>query len=313
MSGRGRNQFLSREWWASSMEWLLSTFNAWHLTLGTWKDACSLLANSLRLSWPGTSLSSHNQAGISSCLTCHLIHAMPSTGEGSGIEACGGHSPASVLAWSISPLRKVFLFGPGPIELVTWPPLVSPGQQMGLFHNGILLRAPSRWWVGKGYPPSQLEMTGWLGSPSSGVPMSWHCLGDFWFNDPQSGISFIGGCPSVCIFWSVSNCGWGNGSSSLFYLPTVLQPPRPISGCFLLQPKLPHRSLTPHPWTCHKWHSSWCGIWLGADSRDAGWALSWFLPQQSGKLLTPEAFIDRVQDLLANMCLHLLIVEHPPW
>ena len=51
---------------------------------------------------------------------------------------------------------------------------------------------------------------------------------------------------------------------------------------------------------------------LGVKPRDAGWAPSWFLPQQCGKQLLPEAFFDRVQDFLANTCLCLLVTEYLP-
>ena len=51
---------------------------------------------------------------------------------------------------------------------------------------------------------------------------------------------------------------------------------------------------------------------LGVKPRNTGWALSWFLPQQCGKPLMPEVFFDTAQDLLADMCLHLLITEHLP-
>ena len=36
---------------------------------------------------------------------------------------------------------KVFFLGPGPIGLVSWPPFIPPGQQVGLFDKGIPLRA----------------------------------------------------------------------------------------------------------------------------------------------------------------------------
>ena len=111
MSGRSRNWSLSREWWARCVEWLLSTFKARHLTLGTWKDVHTLLVNSWRLSWPGTSLSSHHQASMSRCCVHHFIHSVSSIGEGSGIEVCRRPSPNPVSAGSISPLRNSWTCG----------------------------------------------------------------------------------------------------------------------------------------------------------------------------------------------------------
>ena len=52
---------------------------------------------------------------------------------------------------------------------------------------------------------------------------------------------------------------------------------------------------------------------FGVEPRDASWAPSWFLPWQCGEPLMLQVFFDRVQDLLAIMCLHLLITEHLPW
>ena len=102
MSGRGRNQSLSGKWRASSAEWSLSTFDMWHHALGTSKDAHTLLANSWRLAWLGTSLRSCHQASMSSCCVHHFIHSVPSIGEGSGIEVHRRLSPTSVPAGSIS-------------------------------------------------------------------------------------------------------------------------------------------------------------------------------------------------------------------
>ena len=52
---------------------------------------------------------------------------------------------------------------------------------------------------------------------------------------------------------------------------------------------------------------------FGAKPRDNTWAPSQFLPQLCGKLFMLEAFFEEVKDLLMNMCLDLLITEHPPW
>ena len=51
---------------------------------------------------------------------------------------------------------------------------------------------------------------------------------------------------------------------------------------------------------------------LGVELRDAGWGLPQFFSQQCGNLPMLEAFFDRVQDLLADMLLCLLITAHPP-
>ena len=99
------------KWWAGSVEWSLSTFEMWHLTFGTWKDAHTVLDNPWRLSWPRTSSSSCHQAGISRCHACYMIHSMPSIGEGSSVEVCGMPSPATTLARSISPLRNSWTWG----------------------------------------------------------------------------------------------------------------------------------------------------------------------------------------------------------
>ena len=112
------------------------------------------------------------------------------------------------------------------------------------------------------------------------------------FDDPQSRISFIGGCLNIYSSQSISD------SSALFCLPTVLWLLRPIGGCLLLQPKLPHRSLASHSWTCHKWHSflawnlAWtlslgmlAGLHLGSSPSSAesclcwrhSWRISWWM------------------------------------
>ena len=91
MSWSGRNWSLSREWWAGSVEWSLSTFDMWHHTLGTLRDAHTLCVNSWRLSCLGTSLGSHHQAVMSSCCVHNFIHSIFSLGEGSGIKVVGGH------------------------------------------------------------------------------------------------------------------------------------------------------------------------------------------------------------------------------
>ena len=75
------------------MEWLLSTFVVQHHALGTLKDAHTLWANPLRLSCPGTSLSSPHQASVSSYHACHFIHSAFYIGEGSSIEVVGGQPP----------------------------------------------------------------------------------------------------------------------------------------------------------------------------------------------------------------------------
>ena len=105
------NQSLSSEWGAGGVELSLSTFDVQHLTLGTWKDAHTLLVTSWRSSWLGTSLSSHHQAGISSCLTHHLIHLAPSIREGSEIEVGGRPPPNPAPARGISPPRNSWMWG----------------------------------------------------------------------------------------------------------------------------------------------------------------------------------------------------------
>ena len=52
---------------------------------------------------------------------------------------------------------------------------------------------------------------------------------------------------------------------------------------------------------------------LGVKPGDVAWSPSWFLLWQCINLAMPEAFLDRVQYLLANMCIHLLITHHLSW
>ena len=110
MSRRGRNWSLSKEWWASGMEWLLSTPNAWLHTFGISKDDCTFCENLQWLLWPGTPCSSCHQASMSICQACHFIHSTFSMVEGSGslgVEVHERPSPAPVLAGNISsPLRN---------------------------------------------------------------------------------------------------------------------------------------------------------------------------------------------------------------
>ena len=54
----------------------------------------------------------------------HILHQP----EASLLLGTPGHEPLE--GWAL----QVFIFGPGPIRLVIWPPLISLGQQMGLFY-----------------------------------------------------------------------------------------------------------------------------------------------------------------------------------
>ena len=194
MSGRGRNQSLPREWWAGSIEWSLSTFDTWHHALGTLKDACTLHLNSWRLSWPGTFLSSCNEAGMSSCHACHFIHSAFSMGEGSDGEVHGRWSPTPAPAGSISfSLRNSWVWGSRAgrhlrsfslgLDQLDWLPgsLSSPRLAGGFFDTGIPLGTTFGWWVGEGYLLSQWEGLGDWAHLLAGSP--WHDVtcGSHWW------------------------------------------------------------------------------------------------------------------------------------
>ena len=181
---------------------------------------------------------------------------------------------------------------------------------MGLFHTRIPLRAASRWSVGKGYPPSWSEKSGWLGSPSSRVLMAWHYWEDF-----TSTIHSLRS-PSLVAVWafgaSRASVPAAEGMAHLILQQCCIHQGPSVGISCSGQSFLTGVSLHIHEPVLSGMVP---GVKFGlrVEPRDASWTLSQFLPWKCRKPLTLEAFFDIDQDLLANMCLHLFITEYLPW
>ena len=184
---------------------------------------------------------------------------------------------------------------------------------MGLFHTGIPLRAASGWWVDEGYPLSWSGRAGWLGSPSSRVPMVCCHLGNF-----GSMIQSVGSPLLIAAQASVTSRMSATAAEGMAHpLHFVLQQccgcQGPLVGIYYYgQSFLAGVSLHIHEPVIS---GTVPGIefGLGVKPGDGGWAPSQFLPWQHREPLSLEVLFDRVQDLLEITCLHLLVTDHPPW
>ena len=261
---------------------------------------------------------------MSTCCVCHLIHSALLWGKGSEHQGLLKAIPCSytsqrhlissqeLLDMGIKrgQALKVLLFWSGLIRWVTWSLFIPPGWQVALLSSGIPLGATFWWWLSKGYLLSWLRRTGDLGHLWAGSP--WHdftwetlvwwprvwdlCqqlpehlqLLEHWqlWQREQLNLSISSSRSAM----ATNACQW----ASLATARASLQEP-----CFtsLNQSQVAQFLVL---------------VRLGVEPGDAGWAPSWFLPQQCRNLPLLEAFFDGVQDLLVDTLLHLPITEHLP-